>query len=195
MPRTLGLTGGIGAGKSLALEAFAALGASVLSSDAVVHAVYRDPELIEAVRTRFGPGVVDPAGQIDRSALGQAALAQPGGMAFLEGLIHPRVGDARLAWQREQVARVPPPPLLVCEVPLLFEAGIEDAFDAILVVTAPDDVREARVKARGQDFSALSGRQIPEAEKIRRADRYVVNDGSIADVERWVAERFEEYRA
>lgn len=193
-PRSLGLTGGIGSGKSAALDAFRRLGAAVLSSDEVVHAIYADPTVIAAVRDRFGAEALSVDGQVDRAALGRLAGAQAGGLAFLEGLVHPRVGAAREAWQEAQRRRRPPPPLLVCEVPLLYEAGLADAFDAVLVVTAPEAVRRARVEARGQDFDALSGRQLPEAEKISRAERYLVNDGSIAQLEEWVAERFREYR-
>ena len=192
-PRSLGLTGGIGSGKSVALEAFRRLGAAVLSSDEVVHRIYDDPEVRAAVRERLGEGAFGRDGEVDRGALSRLAFAQPGGVAFLEGLVHPRVGRAREAWQAEQRRHDPPPPLMVCEVPLLFEAGLADAFDAVLVVSAPDEVRRARVEARGQDFSARSARQLDEAEKKRRADRYLVNDGSVADLEEWVAERFAEY--
>ena len=77
---------------------------------------------------------------------------------------------------------------------LLYEAGLGDRFDAVLVVTASEPVRRARVADRGQDFSARSGRQMTEDEKMSRADRYLVNDGSISQLEEGVAERFEEYR-
>jgi dephospho-CoA kinase len=77
---------------------------------------------------------------------------------------------------------------------LLYEAGLADAFDAVLVVSASESIRRARVAARGQDFVARSERQMTEDDKIRRADRYLVNDGSISLLEEWVAERFEEYR-
>lgn len=192
-PRSLGLTGGIGSGKSVALEAFRRLGAAVLSSDDVVHRIYDDPEVRAAVRERFGDGAFAVDGNVDRASLSRLAFAQPDGVAFLEEVVHPRVGRAREAWQAEQRRRNPTPPLLVCEVPLLYEAGLDDAFDAVLVVSAPAEVRRARVEARGQDFSARSARQLDEAEKIRRAERYLVNDGSVADLEEWVAERFAEY--
>lgn len=193
-PRSLGLTGGIGSGKSAALEVFHRLGAAVLSSDDVVHAIYSEPAVIDAVRRRFGPAALTPDGRVDRVALADLAFGEPDGIAFLEQLVHPRVGAARGAWQDAQRRRTPPPPLLVCEVPLLYEAGLGDMFDAVLVVTASEPVRRARVAGRGQDFSARSGRQMTEAEKIDRADRYLVNDGSISQLEEWVAERFEEYR-
>ena len=187
------MTGGIGSGKSEALAAFAACGAATLSSDRVVHDLYADPEVRSAVAERFGPGVLARDGAIDRTALGALAFAQEGGLAFLEGLLHPRIEGRRRAWVAEQSARRPPPPLLVCEVPLLFEAGIEDRFDAALLVTAPDEVRRRRVEARGQDFDARSVRQLPEADKAARADRTVVNDGGLDALRAWVADRFAEY--
>lgn len=194
-PRCLGLTGGIGSGKSTALRAFARLGAGVLSSDELVHRLYREAATRDAVVGRFGAGVLDADGQIDRQALGDVAFADPEGIAALERLIHPLVGAARERWVAEQAACRPPPPLLVCEVPLLFEAGIADAFDAVLVVTASPDVRRRRVAARGQDFDERAGRQMDEAAKVAEADHAFVNDGSIAALEAWVGEVFRRYGA
>jgi dephospho-CoA kinase len=159
----------------------------------LVHDLYADPEVLAAVAGRFGPAVLAPDGGVDRAALGARAFAQEGGLAFLEGLLHPRIERGRSAWVAEQAARRPPPPLLVCEVPLLFEAGIAARFDAALLVTAPDEVRRARVEARGQDFDARSARQMPEAEKAARADRVLVNDAGLDAVRAWVADRFAEY--
>jgi dephospho-CoA kinase len=192
-PPCVALTGGIGSGKSEALAAFAACGAATLSSDQVVHDLYGDREVATAVAERFGPGVLSEGGAVDRAALGARAFAQEGGIAYLEGLLHPRIERRRRAWIEEQAGRRPPPPLLVCEVPLLFEVGAERAFDAALLVTAPEEVRRRRVEARGQDFDARSARQLPEEEKAARADRVLVNDGVIDDLRAWVAERFAEY--
>jgi dephospho-CoA kinase len=186
------LTGGIGSGKSEALAAFAACGAATLSSDRVVQDLYDDPEVAAAVAARFGPEVLD-GGAVDRAALGVRAFAQEGGVAFLEGLLHPRIEARRRAWMGEQRARRPPPPLLVCEVPLLFEVGAEGAFDAALLVTASEEVRRRRVEARGQDFDARSARQISEEEKAARADRVLVNDSGLDALRSWVAARFAEY--
>ncbi|HSJ72874.1 MAG TPA: dephospho-CoA kinase [Miltoncostaeaceae bacterium] len=189
----MALTGGIGSGQSEALAAFAACGAATLSSDEVVHGLYGDPEVVAAVVERFGLEVLAADGAVDRAALGARAFAQEGGIAYLEGVLHPRIERRRRAWVAEQSARRPPPPLLVCEVPLLFEAGAEGAFDASLLVTAPAEVRRRRVTARGQDFEARSARQLPEEEKVARADRVLVNDAGLDDLRAWVAERFAEY--
>ena len=159
----------------------------------MVHLIYAEPKVIAAVRQRFGDGVIGPDGAVDRAALGPRAFAEEGGLAFLEGLVHPRVGDRREAWVAARRAEAPPPPLLVCEVPVLFEAGLEGAFDAVLVVTASDEVRRARVEARGQDFDQRRARQVPEREKVARADRAFVNDGGVDALRAWVADRFAEY--
>ncbi len=191
-PPCVAVTGGIGSGKSEALAAFAACGAATLSSDQIVHDLYADPEVVAAVAERFGPEIA-PGGVVDRAALGARAFAHEGGIAYLEGLLHPRIEGRRAAWVEEQSAREPPPPLLVCEVPLLFEAGAEGRFDAALLVTAPEEVRRRRVEARGQDFQARSARQMPEDEKAARADRVLVNDAGLAALRAWVADRFAEY--
>ncbi len=145
------------------------------------------------MRERFGPEVLGPDGAVDRALLGPRAFAEEGGLAFLEQLVHPRVHVARDAWTAEQLSADPAPPLLVCEVPVLFEGGIEAEFDAVLVVTASDATRRGRVEARGQDFVERSARQMPEAEKIARADRVFHNDGTLDDLRGWVADRFTEY--
>lgn len=147
------------------------------------------------MRARFGDGVLDQAGAVDRRALGPRAFAEEGGLAFLEGLVHGRVARHREQWMAARLAEAPPPPLLVCEVPILFEAGAADQFDAVIVVTASDDVRRARVEARGQDFDQRAARQMPEAEKVARADRAYVNDGDIEALRAWIADRYGEYSA
>jgi dephospho-CoA kinase len=172
------VTGGIGSGKSEALRAFEALGAAVLSADEVVHRLYLDPDVVAAVVKRFGAEVA-PGGVVDRGRLGPAAFADADGLRALEALLH---------------RRDPPPPLLVCEVPLLFEVGLQDTFDAALVVTASEAVRRVRVEGRGQSFNERRDRQIPEAEKVRMASAAFTNDGSVEELEAWVADRFAEYR-
>jgi dephospho-CoA kinase len=145
------------------------------------------------VRSRFGDDAIGPSGAVDRAVLGPRAFAEEGGLAFLEALVHPRVQSVRRDWIAAERGRDAPPALLVCEVPVLFEAGIADQFDAVLVVTASDAVRRARVTARGQDFEQRSARQIPEREKVARADGAYVNDGDLAALRAWVADRYAEY--
>lgn len=192
-PVVLGLTGGIGSGKSAALDAFGRMGAAVLSADAVVHGLYGTDDVRAAVRERFGPDVLDARGHVDRGALAERAFAEDGGVEFLERLLHPRIGEARRQWVEREASRIPAPPVIVCEVPLLFEAGLEHAFDAVLVVTAPEGVRRARVAERGQDFDGRSARQIDEARKVAAADMAYVNDGTLGDLDAWVASVISRY--
>jgi dephospho-CoA kinase len=145
------------------------------------------------VRERFGDEVLGTSGTIDRALLGPLALAQEGGLAALEAIIHPLVGRGREEWIAARRAETPPPPLLVCEIPILFEAGSAQLFDAVVVVTASDAVRRARVAARGQDFDARAARQLPEREKVGRADAAFVNDGGLDELRAWVADRFAQY--
>lgn len=143
--------------------------------------LYEDPEVIEAVRARFGDDVA-PGGTIDRSAVARAAFADDDERAWLEALLWPRVG-ARMAKWREQLEQAPPRAAVV-EVPLLFESGMADAFDATIAVIADEDVRAQRADARGHEALAERGaRQLTQDEKAQRATYVVVNDGSVDDLE------------
>lgn len=179
----VGLTGGIGAGKSTALDALERAGAAVLSTDRVVHELHQTPEVRDAVRSRFG-GSVAPAGVVDRAALAEQAFATPEDRAWLEGLLWPRV-DARMAAWREQIERSSPRPrAAVVEVPLLFEAGIERTFDATIAVLADQVLRQRRAGARGhRALPERSARQLSQEEKAARATHVVVNDGTVEELE------------
>lgn len=157
-----------------------------------MHALYAQGDVVSLVSERFGPSVVAADGSIDRRALGAQALADPDGLGFLETVVFPRIADARAGWIRDRRAERRWP-LLVVEVPLLFEAGLAGEFDAVLVVTASDAVRRARVAARGQDFAALAGRQWPEDRKVAAADRVYRNDGDLDALQAWVTEVFGQY--
>ncbi len=193
-PRCLGLTGGIGSGKSTALAGFAAHGAATLSSDAIVHELYGLPDVQATVRARFGADVFCADGGVDRARLGAIAFAQEGGIAFLEAMLFPRIRAYRDEWIAARRAEGSWP-LLVVEVPLLFEAGVAGQFDAVIVITASEDVRRARVSARGQNFSERADLQWPEARKVAAADLVYVNDGSTADLDRWTADVIAQYRS
>src|SRR5204863_6339947 len=166
----LGLTGGIGAGKSEALKALGQLGAATLSTDAVVHELLQTEELRALLVERFGPGVLRD-GAVDRSKVAEQAFATTEGREWLEGLLWPRVGQRVSEW-REAVDRSDPPPrAAVVEVPLLFEAGMEEAFDHTLAVIADEDVRAERAGARGHAaLASRTGRQLQQDEKAARAD-------------------------
>jgi dephospho-CoA kinase len=179
----IGLTGGIGAGKSTALEALERAGAAVLSTDRVVHDLYSSTELIDAVRDRFGDAVA-PGGVVDRGELAKRAFATPEDRAWLEGLLWPRVGERMVAW-RAAVSTAPERPrAAVVEVPLLFESGMEGAFDATIAVIAGEDARASRAERRGHEALAeRSARQLSQEEKAHRATYVVVNDGTFEELE------------
>jgi dephospho-CoA kinase len=180
----VGLTGGIGVGKSTALDALERLGAGVLSTDQVVHDLYGTSEVRDAVVERFGVSVA-PEGTVDRGALAERAFATPEDRAWLEALLWPRVGARMAAW-REGLERLSPSPRVgVVEVPLLFESGMEGAFDATIAVVADEDVRAGRAAARGhRSLDERSARQLSQKEKAERATYVVINDGTVEELER-----------
>src|SRR5437016_12880655 len=138
-PLAVALTGGIAAGKTEALQAFARHGTAVISSDEVVHELYRDDvELKAALRERWGDGVFAD-GEVDRAAIGRIVFADRDELAWLEGELHPRVRAATADWLARQTAEV-----AVAEIPLLFETGGDARFDKVVVVTAPAEVRAER---------------------------------------------------
>ncbi len=184
-PLAVAITGGIGAGKSAALAAFARRGVPTASSDQIVHRLLaEDGDVSEAVRGRYGVRVLDDDGRIDRKRLGAIVFADSAELAWLETLLHPRVQREYVAW-RERLAGLPDPPrVCVVEVPLLFETGGERRFDAVVTVTAADEVRAARTRVPPDDRGK---RLLPEEEKVRRADYAYANDGSLDELDRFVA--------
>ncbi len=176
----VGLTGGIGAGKTTALGALEQLGVAVLSTDQVVHDLYEDDAVRAAVVERFGSSVA-PQGRVERPALAMHAFATPEDRAWLEQLLWPRVGAAILEWREQVSKREPPPRAAVVEVPLLFESGMDQLFDATIAVIADERLRASRAATR--DHASLDerlARQLPQTEKAARATYTLVNDGSVA---------------
>jgi dephospho-CoA kinase len=154
----------------------------VLSSDAVVHELYRRPPIRDAVVERVGPRVLDADGEVDRAALGAVAFGDPEVLAFLERLLHPLVALESERFRREAEragARV-----AVQEIPLLFEGGGADRFDRTVLITAPDEVR----RARDPRVATRQAHQLPEDEKRALADDVFVNDGSLEALDAWVAD-------
>ena len=184
-PLAVALTGGIAAGKSEALRAFALHGAGVISSDDVVHRLYREDEgLRAALRKRWGDRVFDD-GEVDRAEVGRIVFADRAELAWLEAELHPRVRAAVDQWLTDQTADV-----AVAEIPLLYETGGEVRFDRVVVVTAPPEVRESR----RSDLAGREVRLVPEEEKVRRADYSYVNVGSLEELDAFVVEVLEELR-
>ena len=178
----VGLTGGLGAGKSEALRALAELGAATLSTDAVVHELLAGDELRDIVAERLGPEVA-LNGQLDRSLIAERVFGDDEARAWLEGELWPRVGQRVADWKQEVEALDPAPPVAVVEVPLLFESGMEAAFDATIAVVADESVREKRAGARGHAaVSERAGRQLSQKEKTERADFEVRNDGTLDEL-------------
>ena len=179
----MAITGGIGAGKSAALLAFARHGAATRSSDEIVHRLLRsDPEVRRELVERFGPEVIGTEGA-DRAAVARIVFNDPEQLDWLEELLHPRVVREHSAW-RQQLADGPDPPAVtVTEVPLLYETGGDKRFDIVVVITAPPDVRAERRPVADEREQRL----LAEDEKIRRADYTYVNDGTLEELDAFVA--------
>ncbi len=172
-PLTVAVTGGIGAGKSAALAAFARRGVPTLSADEVVHRLIgEDPEVRAALEERLGT--------TDRAEIAAVVFADPEQLAWLESLLHPRVRDATEEWLARRDA-----PVAVVEIPLLYETGGDARFDRVVVITAPAEVREARAQ-RPEDQRVT--RLLPEDEKVRRADFAYVNDGTLDELDAFVGQ-------
>jgi len=148
-----------------------------------VHELYGDPEVVSAVVDRWGPEVA-PDGVVDRAEIARRVFTDPAQRAWLEGLLWPLVGRRVWEWRERVAAQDPPPRAGVVETPLLFEAGLEGAYDATIAVVAPEEVRAARAAARGHAaVDERNARQLSQAEKAQRATFSVVNEGSIEDLE------------
>jgi dephospho-CoA kinase len=173
------ITGGIGAGKTEALAAFARRGAAVVSADEIVHRLLRDdPEVQAEIRDAFGVEITD-AGPAQRAALAEAVFGDAERVGRLEAILHPRVGREQLAWFDEVDTE-----LAVVEVPLLYESGAEARFDAVVAITAPPELRAGRKQLT--KLAERDRRLMPEEEKAERADFAYVNDGSLADLDAFV---------
>jgi dephospho-CoA kinase len=178
-PLAVAVTGGIAAGKSEALSAFARHGAATLSADALVHDLLaHDDEVRAAIRERWGDDAVG-----DRARIGEIVFRDRGELEWLEQLLHPKTRAAADAWMAGVDKAV-----AVVEVPLLYETGGESRFDAVVVVTAPPEVRAAR----REGIADREARLVPDEEKVRRADFAFVNDGSLEALDDFVAGVVEE---
>lgn len=180
MPVTIGLTGGIAAGKSTALAAFERLGAATISSDAVVHELLDSEPLLGRLTDRWGPDVA-PEGRVDRNKIGGIVFADPDELAWLESQIHPLVGERIGAWLGSLPEETG---VAVVEVPLLFEGEMAAVFDTTVAVVSADEVRRARAEARGHTLvGEREARQLSQAEKAEHAEHVIENDGTVEELE------------
>lgn len=184
-PIAVAITGGIGAGKSEALAAFARHGAATVSADEIVHHLLAtDDEVKAAIVERFGERILGDDGRPDRARIGEIVFADPDALAWLERLLHPIVSQTYMEWRDALAQLDEPPAVCVTEVPLLYEVGSEQRFDKVVVVTAPQPLRAERRRVPHDDRDE---RLLPDAEKVARADYAYVNEGTLDDLDAFVA--------
>jgi dephospho-CoA kinase len=185
------LTGNIAAGKSTVAELFRAWGAVLIDADRLV----RDAEapgspVLDLIAARFGADLIGPAGQLDRAALRRRVMGDAAARAELERIVHPEVSRRRAALLAE--ARARGARIVVSDIPLLFEALDPSAFDAVVLVDAPEPVRRARLAAErglsGEDADQMLAAQMPSAAKRARSTYVIDNDADRATLERRAAE-------
>ncbi|MDX6521130.1 MAG: dephospho-CoA kinase [Gaiellales bacterium] len=181
-PLVVGLTGGIGSGKSEALAAFKRHGAATLSSDEVVRELYQCQDVRRAVREHFGPGAITADGSVDRAHIAERVFSDAEQRRWLEALLLPLIAVRFAEWRDAEVAAGAP--LLVHEAPTLFEAGTEGRYDTIVTITAPQELRQARRPGS----EARMAHQLPESEKVARSHHVYRNSGSLDELDRWVAD-------
>ena len=179
------ITGGIGAGKSTALESFRRHGAATVSSDEFVHHLLAtDPTVRQALVERLGEAILGLDGAPDRERIALQVFEDRDALDFLEKLLPPLGSREYLAWRDELAKLAHPPKVCVTEIPLLYEVGAETRFDKVVVITAPQKLREARRGGRKDDRES---RLIPDREKVKRADFAYVNTGTPDELDAWVA--------
>jgi dephospho-CoA kinase len=180
--RRIGITGGIGSGKSVVARVFAALGVPVYDSDTrAKHVMAHDLVLRAQLQEAFGAEAYDASGQLNRPYLARVAFNDAAQLARLNALVHPRVGEDFATWVAVQVAAGQP--YILKEAALLYESGAYKGLDAIITVFAPAEVRAIRVLQRdahrsAADVQAIMDKQLSEDEKLARAEHVVYNDDS-----------------
>jgi dephospho-CoA kinase len=176
----LGLTGGIGCGKSAALAMFARLGFNVVDADLLARSVLVRPEIAQQLVARWGREALGADGLPDRAWIGRKVFGTPAELAFLEALVHPEVARLRQAALADKTKHH------VIEIPLLFEKGLEAEYDGVVCVACSDDVRLARLEARGLarlDAQARINSQIPIGQKVVKSGYVLWNDGELSALE------------
>jgi dephospho-CoA kinase len=191
----VGLTGGIGSGKSAASAAFAGLGADVIDTDLLSRELVEPgmPALAEIVEA-FGSGILDAGGRLDRKAHGARIFGDPAARRRLEAILHPRIRAEMLARAQASLA-----PYVVCVIPLLIEAGQQDLVDRVLVIDVPEHLQRSRIAARdGHDeerVAQMLAAQVDRTTRLGHADDVIRNDGSLEGLREAVAALHQKYIA
>jgi dephospho-CoA kinase len=185
-PIAVAITGGIGAGKSTALEAFRRHGAATVSSDEIVHHLLETDDTVRnALVERLGSQILGRDGRPDRRAIARIVFRDRAALEFVEALLHPLVSREYLRWRDQLAGLDNPPAVCVTEVPLLYESGAESRFDRVVVITAPRRLREAR---RRDPIDEREERLLPDRVKVRKADHHYRNVGTPDELDAWVAD-------
>ena len=185
LPLNIGLTGNIGSGKSTVARLFAERGAAVIDADALAREATLDPDVLREIAATFGSELVR-AGELDRTKLAEIVFEAPEARAKLNAIIHPWVAREREARVNALLSRASPPKVIVHDVPLLFEVGLDAEMDKTVVVDAPLETRVARVIARSgltaDEVRSRDAAQLPLAKKVERADFVIDNSGDQKDL-------------
>ncbi len=181
-PKRIGITGNIGSGKSTVAKLLVKKGAALIDADVIAREVTRDPKVLEQIATQLGPDLVTNS-QLDRAKTAKLVFNNPEARTILNNIIHPRVRQKSEEEMRVLETSPSPPPIILQDIPLLYENNLEKNLDAVIVVYAPLEIRLARVQSRSniseEDFYARDNSQIPLEEKVKRADYVIDNSGGL----------------
>ena len=192
----VGLTGGIATGKSTVVRMLVKKGARVIDHDALVHTLQEPGRPVwNRIVEAFGRDILDAGGRIDRKKLGALVFGNEGRRKALEGIVHPAVLEEAQR-ERDRIGKEDTRAIVLSDIPLLLEVGMQGLFDLILLVYAPPEVQIARVMKRNNmtrdEAAARLGAQMPIDEKLKRADVVIRNDGTMKELQQRVDEVWEE---
>ncbi|MBS3967699.1 MAG: dephospho-CoA kinase [Truepera sp.] len=184
-PRLIGLTGNIGSGKSTVARLLVAKGAALVDADELARQATGDPAVLLAIAQQLGSDLVR-GGQLDRAATARRVFADPEARLGLNSIVHPWVRRAMAAQVTTLLASPEPPPVIILDIPLLYENGLEHTVEAVIVVNASLKTRLERVTAGGllsaDEVRARDAAQLPLAEKVARADFVIDNEGDLSQL-------------
>jgi dephospho-CoA kinase len=196
--KKIGLTGSIGSGKSTVAKMFVEKGATLIDADALAREATNDAEVLGQIQEKLGHDLVSD-GQLNRAKTAELVFNQPAARQILNRIIHPWVRQKSAERIRELESSPSPPSVILQDIPLLYENGLEQGLDAVIVVDAPLEVRLARVIERSkmtpEDFYARDSSQMSLAEKVKRATYVIDNSGGLVELRRRVDEVWEKLKA